>query len=298
MPKRDAEFNLKPCKPEPTPEAKVSTHHNSTGFFCRGHLDFRPPEESSPDPRYCQDCYEVICSEVTDHSSGDWVPIAPGTTMVWDCHIEPGDTIQSIRFNDAGSERWLVVKEVEQQILNLLTLTVNDITKVVAKDGRGKSHVVPVEDVIAHRKGDENMTNKKLTPQENLVKARKTLAKLEKENKDKRAIGLWKSKVAQAEKLCEESGVDPRTVGATEAKTKATKERKPKPAPKEAALCLCGCGAMAKPGRNFLQGHDAKLASMIKKYDKGDIKKKDLSEAVQKMLAKGHPVLDKIRAHK
>jgi len=50
----------------------------------------------------------------------------------------------------------------------------------------------------------------------------------------------------------------------------------------EAKPCECGCGAVARAGRRFLQGHDAKLKSRLRKAAKdGD------SAAIKELKARG-----------
>jgi hypothetical protein len=53
------------------------------GFFCQGCLVGKPASEQSPDPRYCQDCYDFLLEEAALlFASGDkhhprWIPIKP-----------------------------------------------------------------------------------------------------------------------------------------------------------------------------------------------------------------------------
>lgn len=53
---------------------------NAGGFFCQGCLVGKPTGEVSPDPRYCQGCYEFLLKEAEMDSgrrSGDWKPVKP-----------------------------------------------------------------------------------------------------------------------------------------------------------------------------------------------------------------------------
>lgn len=51
------------------------------GFFCQACLMGKDTTAISPDPRYCQDCYDFLVDEaeiLTGHSRVDWKPkIAP-----------------------------------------------------------------------------------------------------------------------------------------------------------------------------------------------------------------------------
>lgn len=58
---------------------------------------------------------------------------------------------------------------------------------------------------------------------------------------------------------------------------KATRTKKTTKAKKaEVKYCLCGCGA--EVSRRFRQGHDAKLLSMLKKVERGEMTKEELQE--------------------
>jgi len=60
------------------------------------------------------------------------------------------------------------------------------------------------------------------------------------------------------------------------------KARKPKAQAKKAqpkdSVRLCGCGCGAPVARRFKQGHDAKLLSMLKKVERGEMTKEELQE--------------------
>ena len=51
-------------------------------------------------------------------------------------------------------------------------------------------------------------------------------------------------------------------------------------------LCHCGCGGKLKPKRNFLQGHDARFHSRVKKLKAGIITMADLKKEVQPYAVK------------
>ena len=53
---------------------------NAGGFFCQACLVGKPAAEQSPDPRYCQGCYEFLLGEakmLTDRHHHDWIPMTP-----------------------------------------------------------------------------------------------------------------------------------------------------------------------------------------------------------------------------
>jgi hypothetical protein len=81
----------------------------------------------------------------------------------------------------------------------------------------------------------------------------------------------------------------------------ATKSKSTKPAvvsgDKEPSYCFCGCGGQTSHHREFLQGHDARLGSYIRKLDAGKIVVTELPELVQKMVADNSAVIIKIRSH-
>lgn len=39
---------------------------NAGGFFCSGCLVGKPQSEASPDPRYCQVCYQFLLKDAVD----------------------------------------------------------------------------------------------------------------------------------------------------------------------------------------------------------------------------------------
>ena len=57
-------------------------------------------------------------------------------------------------------------------------------------------------------------------------------------------------------------------------KAQAKKAQSKEPAPE--SRCQCGCGAPV--ARRFLPGHDAKLLSMLKKVERGEMTKDELQE--------------------
>jgi predicted nucleic acid-binding Zn ribbon protein len=57
-------------------------------FFCFTHLEDRPTSEKSPDPRYCQQCYNCLLKEWQTikiqggrSSKPEWLPVMPQNTM-------------------------------------------------------------------------------------------------------------------------------------------------------------------------------------------------------------------------
>lgn len=65
--------------------------------------------------------------------------------------------------------------------------------------------------------------------------------------------------------------------------TKATKATKGKKVKTE--VCLCGCGQPVKPRRQFLQGHDMRLKSLVIKVQKGDANKSDIPAVAWPLLS-------------
>jgi len=52
----------------------------------------------------------------------------------------------------------------------------------------------------------------------------------------------------------------------------------------EVRFCLCGCGLLARKGRKFRQGHDAKLASILRKVESGKLDKSHIPEVARREL--------------
>ena len=53
---------------------------NAGGFFCFGCLTGKPASKLSPDPRYCQGCYDLFLKEAEMLSPGrrsQWAPRVP-----------------------------------------------------------------------------------------------------------------------------------------------------------------------------------------------------------------------------
>lgn len=55
-------------------------------------------------------------------------------------------------------------------------------------------------------------------------------------------------------------------------------------APNANARCLCGCGNAVRPGRRFLQGHDAKYYRLLRKVERGELRKEDLPLGMRQNL--------------
>lgn len=89
-------------------------------------------------------------------------------------------------------------------------------------------------------------------------------------------------KVATPEALGKQLAADRALVDAIGKRTKvidkaakASKPRAPKVEAKPGAPCLCGCGELAKSGRSFLQGHDARFHGWMKRLADGRMKPSD-----------------------
>ena len=58
---------------------KYSEHSQpSSTFFCHACLDDKPATEASPDPRYCQSCYDFLAKEaelITGGKRPAWIPL-------------------------------------------------------------------------------------------------------------------------------------------------------------------------------------------------------------------------------
>lgn len=215
--------------------------------------------------------------------------------------VERGDRVQIRGFSDVWS-------------------TVRDILGTVEAGGGHRPFIlsgvrdidgvsVGIEDIIKHQKGANNVAKTTRTPQENLEYARGMLSKLTAEGADNRVLGLWASKVTQAEKLVEDStgrkakadakaatgavAKDP-FVPVEKAVAAAEKVKKERVAP---APCMCGCGNNASSGKRFIPGHDARFASYIRKLDQSLVQLTELPESVQKLVAENHEAVLKAREH-
>jgi len=221
-------------------------------FLCKGCLEEIPVEQSSPDPRYCVDCYRFLVKEAAKtKKAGKWVPVVGGT--VPDLSVQPGDRIKT---SDRIDSDFSVVKSVDGDsiVTNHGKYTIYDVIEIQQKGGAF------------------------VAAQDNLAKCRATLAKVIGRN-DQRVIDLWKSKVAQAEQLCIDTGTNKATGSSN------------------GHACCCGCGAITNKGKYFMQGHDARLRSMLAKLDSGRISLHDLPNSVQKMIADDHPIIKQMRHH-
>ena len=274
-------------------------------FLCSACLDDCEPRASSPDPRYCQECYDSLVGEA-DAREGrreqrTWHPVRERLVppSVVSLCIEVGDRIQTISTGTEVEAKWI-------QVAGIGCDSDGCVCDVIGASG----FVYSVATIVEHQKGKEDTTMKAvkvmLTPQENLIGCRETLAKLEAKGADPRATGLWKSKVAQAERMCSESAdakvATQKAVSTTKAATKTTtKSAGTKSAgttkTTTALPCQCGCGLIAHSGRNFLQGHDAKLASMIRKLDAGKLKLGELPDSVQQLIADDSELVKIARNH-
>lgn len=277
----------------------------SGGFFCRACLREREPKQTSPDPRYCVECYDFLTKEARGsvNSRGQWVPLADAA-LVTNLYFECRDRIQV--YTRQVMDSWYTITAL------------NDGVSVATDHG-----TFEISEITAHRKEDTNM-KPTLTAQENLARVRATLADLQSKKADARVLGLWKSKLAQAERMCQEAPVitnaaitglapavqvesvvaapsvggelpqaeNARVVSISPAKAGST----PTVKASKSGPCLCGCGQIAPSGR-FLQGHDSKFASMIRKLDKGLLQKDALPASVRAMLDANHPEVAKARAH-
>jgi hypothetical protein len=50
---------------------------NTYPFFCQACLVGKPLDDSSPDPRYCQECYDFLLREAeisSGHIRSSWIP--------------------------------------------------------------------------------------------------------------------------------------------------------------------------------------------------------------------------------
>lgn len=271
-------------------------------FMCRACLRERPASHTSPDPRYCRECYSFLNEEVSvGAKTGKWVPVHR-VGMVASLMIFPGDRVQVVSVAQPdGVECWYVVASVDD---GELTLTLQGIPAACPI----KEQKVNLFEVFEHHakeiqingtkeEGKEQMENRELTAQENLERCRQKLTEATAANADPRVLGLWKSKVAQAEKLAS-------TVKPVDPPAKAVKEPKAPKVPKEpkepkpgAQPCQCGCDGMAASGRSFLPGHDAKFASYVRKYDAQKAKLEDFPPLVQAMISASHELVIKAREH-
>lgn len=232
-------------------------------YFCHGCLEYIDDSETSPDARYCPQCYHFLSIEGTKAKKPEpWIPVPGG--CVPELSVNIGDRAKK---SDRIDAVWLEVESLYPD-------------GVITNKGR-----VPIASILEHQKGENQQM---VSPQENLTKCRTTLAKLIAQKADNRAIGLWKSKVAKAEQLCVDTGVQ--TDIKVDAQAKANVKKLAHP-------CYCGCGFMANPGRNFLQGHDARLKSMLSKLDQGRLTIDQLPELVQGLIKDGHPIIQQIKEH-
>lgn len=241
--------------------------------MCKGCLEDIPQDLLSPDPRYCLPCYNFLAGEATKvKKAGKWVPVRGGP--VPDLAIQVGDRIRVSERIDAA---WETVQMLVQD-------------NVITNHGE-----YPIWMILVHEINIEKGVIMTKTAQQNLTDCRTTLAKVMANNADPRVVGLWKSKVAHAEQLCHDVGEAPEVIKEKKAQDKAATN--PPAAPKETHLCYCGCGNNANPGRDFLQGHDARLKSYLGKLDKNLLTLEALPSQVQDLIAQNHPIIAQIRAH-
>lgn len=63
--------------------------------------------------------------------------------------------------------------------------------------------------------------------------------------------------------------------------SKPAREPKEPRVKKEGVLCHCGCGEMTKPGRLFLQGHDARFKGRAVKIADGRLEWSDVEKEIE-----------------
>lgn len=148
---------------------------------------------------------------------------------------------------------------------------------------------VNMEGLSTDAKVNGEMYEKAKTDLEN---ARRTLEQVA--NKDPRVVGLWKSRVTNLEGIV--AGYEAKVAAGaevSESRPATVAEKTSRPAKQASNPCLCGCGGMAKS--RFIQGHDAKFHSMIKKHDAGTLKRDEIPESVLKMIDENSPEVAKAR---
>jgi len=60
-----------------TEQLSLDFEGGNTGFFCKACLEDRPVAEASPDPRYCQFCFDFLRQEAAQLPPGKrprWIP--------------------------------------------------------------------------------------------------------------------------------------------------------------------------------------------------------------------------------
>ena len=79
----------------------TEANHQPDSFFCHACLDDKPATEASPDPRYCQWCYDFLLKEAEILGPGKcskWVPRATQTPVV-----EPVQPASGAGHNNTGT---------------------------------------------------------------------------------------------------------------------------------------------------------------------------------------------------
>ncbi len=116
---------------------------NAGGFFCEACLVGKPAAEQSPDPRYCQDCYDLLLREAER---------LPGVKRpVWiPKHQKPKKTGQNqYQVSQQGSR---IMSPLESKKIEVDIIDPADATRASVK--RGPKHRALPEDLIRQLAGE------------------------------------------------------------------------------------------------------------------------------------------------
>jgi len=104
-------------------------------FFCQACLEDNPPNEASPDERYCQDCYEFLLEEAKLLSAGQFPKWRPQHNKQ---KIEGEKTIP------VSPDEYPIMSNMESKNFVLDKIQPSVATKVISNRGR-KRRALPLE---------------------------------------------------------------------------------------------------------------------------------------------------------
>ncbi len=89
---------------------------NNGGFPCRACLVGKLPSQQSPDPRYCQGCYDLLLKEAemdTNRHRCDWKPIRPDDKPEIELQ-KHAHVVQGVRTNMSTLESEIITVDIIQ----------------------------------------------------------------------------------------------------------------------------------------------------------------------------------------
>ena len=153
---------------------------NIGGFWCHACLIGKPMIEQSPDPRYCQGCYEFLLEEAEMLGSGkrtQWVPRVPQKHIV-----EPVQPASGVGHNNTGTQIGSgIMSTLESKKFEVDIIHSPDAINDTAKGKRGPKYK-PLPEELITQWASEGMGSKaiaaKLKDEPHITVSYKTIQRL------------------------------------------------------------------------------------------------------------------------